>query len=550
MAKITRAIQKIFGSTAGADEIAQFGSLAASAPAFTTSPTVIQALSNYLDGWFGAVLGENSPAIEDMNALFYLITYQLSYLMQTGIAEWNAATTYYIGSVVNDGTGLFLISLTDGNLNNALTDTDNWGVIHQSTSTQLSPTTVGGATAVPTPDARDQDTFVIGNTSAPAGHSSAFIGNFVSVAYSPVLVLYVAVSSGASSTTTGIMTSSDGSTWTARTMPNSVVPTSVVWAQKLNLFVCVAQTATASQAVMTSPDGVTWTAHTAPNAVNWTSLCYSPELGLLVAVAKNGTTSQQIMTSPDGSTWTARTSPSGDQWSSVTWAKEIGLFCAVSGNSARSMVSGDGVNWVQGILTQPAGSTSVAWSPVLGLFCATVNSAGTLASGTMYSFDGIVWVSASDGGSGNIWTCITWAEGLNCFIAGGNDGGSGGGGILLASNDAINWVSGGFIIAGVLQISSIIYIKPLNKLIMPTQDTGTAGGVYSLSPAVPITANPQIAVGTYDGQRKTVIGTDNLNQPLINSGNGVYTRKPIYLGNNVAVNLLWSISLNAWIAAN
>lgn len=125
MAKLTRVLQKIFASTATAGEIGKIGSLAAGTPITTTDPLVMQALSNYLDGWFACILGVNSPAIEDMNALFFLITRQIAYLMQEGVPEWDATTTYFIGSLVNSGGTLF-VSLTDNNIGNALTSTANW----------------------------------------------------------------------------------------------------------------------------------------------------------------------------------------------------------------------------------------------------------------------------------------------------------------------------------------------------------------------------------------------------------------------------------------
>ena len=125
MAKIQRKEAKIFGSTAGVNEIAEFGSFAAASPTFTTDPDVIQALSNYLEGWFGAVVGANSPAIEDMNALCYLYAYQIAYVMQAGVAEWLSTTTYYIGSFANSA-GVLYVSLTDNNTGNAVTDTTNW----------------------------------------------------------------------------------------------------------------------------------------------------------------------------------------------------------------------------------------------------------------------------------------------------------------------------------------------------------------------------------------------------------------------------------------
>lgn len=135
MAKIVRKEAKIFGSAAGALEIGQFGSLAAGAIAYTTDPDDIQALSQYEGGWFDAVVGSNSPAIEDMNALQYLYAYQLAYLMQSGIPEWETNTVYYIGSLATDANGFPYRSITDDNTGNALTDSANWvpfgGIVNQ-----------------------------------------------------------------------------------------------------------------------------------------------------------------------------------------------------------------------------------------------------------------------------------------------------------------------------------------------------------------------------------------------------------------------------------
>ena len=130
MSKLARATQLIFGSNASSAQIAEFGSLAAGTPTTysgtTATPALIQALSNYLTGWFGAVIGSNSPAIEDMNALFFLITFQLAYSFQAGIPEWDASTTYYIGSLVNS-SGTIYVSLQNTNLNNAVTNGAYWG---------------------------------------------------------------------------------------------------------------------------------------------------------------------------------------------------------------------------------------------------------------------------------------------------------------------------------------------------------------------------------------------------------------------------------------
>lgn len=142
MAKIDRKTQKVFASSAPSTEIGKFGSLAAGSPTTSTDPDVIQALSNYLGGWFDAVVGSNSPAIEDMNGLCYLFAYQLAYIFQAGIAEWDSGTTYYIGSLANSA-GKIYVSLVDDNLNNAVTDTTKWR------SSDYAATTVDPAGASP-----------------------------------------------------------------------------------------------------------------------------------------------------------------------------------------------------------------------------------------------------------------------------------------------------------------------------------------------------------------------------------------------------------------
>lgn len=129
MSRLSRFTQLIFGSAAGSNQIAEYGSLAASAPATyngsTISPAIVQTLANYLEGWFGAVIGQNSPAIEDMNALCYLYAFQLAYIFQAGIPEWDSGTTYYTGSLVQS-SGVWYVSLTDTNLNHAVTDSTRW----------------------------------------------------------------------------------------------------------------------------------------------------------------------------------------------------------------------------------------------------------------------------------------------------------------------------------------------------------------------------------------------------------------------------------------
>lgn len=125
MSDLSRKTAVVFGTSAGFHEISEFGSLAASAPAYSTDPATIQSLSQWVDGWFSAVLGDNSPAIEDMNAFCFVIAYQIAYILQKGVGVWDSGTTYYHYGMVKQNGKLF-ISLVDSNLNNPIADKTKW----------------------------------------------------------------------------------------------------------------------------------------------------------------------------------------------------------------------------------------------------------------------------------------------------------------------------------------------------------------------------------------------------------------------------------------
>jgi hypothetical protein len=126
VAKIVRKTAKIFGSNAGVGQIAQFGSLAAGSPTTSTDPAVIQNLAGWTTGWYGAVVGANSPAIEDLNAATYVHSYQIAYMLQQGIPEWDTTTAYFTGSMVSDGAGNVYTAKAPNQGFNPTTTTANW----------------------------------------------------------------------------------------------------------------------------------------------------------------------------------------------------------------------------------------------------------------------------------------------------------------------------------------------------------------------------------------------------------------------------------------
>lgn len=126
MAKVPRKLQKIFSSASSAN--GQFGSFQAGTKILSNDTDVLQALSAWLTGWFTATAGsQNVPTAEELNGVMFTVTQQLAYLLQEGISEYDATTTYFQKSIVKKvGTYQLYGSVTDNNTGNALTDPTNW----------------------------------------------------------------------------------------------------------------------------------------------------------------------------------------------------------------------------------------------------------------------------------------------------------------------------------------------------------------------------------------------------------------------------------------
>ena len=130
MAELLRYTQQIFASSAGNNQLSEYGSFIAAPPGnlysgSTITPAIVQQLGNYLEGLYAATGGAYSPTIQDQNSLFYLLSYQLAYILQSGISEWDAGTTYFTNQYVRSGRNLY-VSLQDNNLNNAVTNNSYW----------------------------------------------------------------------------------------------------------------------------------------------------------------------------------------------------------------------------------------------------------------------------------------------------------------------------------------------------------------------------------------------------------------------------------------
>jgi hypothetical protein len=119
--------------------------------------------------------------------------------------------------------------------------------------------------------------------------------------------LFVAVSE-----TTAAATSTNGSSWTARTL--SFTDAQSVWYGN-GLYVAVGF----SGAIATSPDGITWTNRTSGTTAEL--YCVRYKRGVWLAVGYTGGGASVALTSFDGITWATQTLPGG-----VWYPSKIGVF--------------------------------------------------------------------------------------------------------------------------------------------------------------------------------------------------------------------------------
>lgn len=108
MARLTRVTNKVFGSTASivddptyGPQIGQFGSAKAGTYNATADVATIQGLPAWNNGWIDAVIpNQQYPTLPEMTGFGKVVTYQTGYILQEGVAEWDAGTTYYKNSIV------------------------------------------------------------------------------------------------------------------------------------------------------------------------------------------------------------------------------------------------------------------------------------------------------------------------------------------------------------------------------------------------------------------------------------------------------------------
>ncbi|HNI94881.1 MAG TPA: putative Ig domain-containing protein [Leptospiraceae bacterium] len=310
-----------------------------------------------------------------------------------------------------------------------------------------------------TPTMTGAITGCISSPSLPAGltlNSTTCVISGTPTAFSPVTNYAITVgnSGGSAVASLNLQVTSDGSSWTTRTLPLSRDWQTVAYGNGIFAAITINSTTAA-----TSADGINWTARTLPSSTFWQSITYGN--GIFVVVSANSTSSS--LSSADGINWTAGTLPSNGFWNSVAYGN--GVFATLSSGTASAATSTDGINWttrtlpvsqswtsvtygngqfvavsLNGALTSPDGITwtqrtissinnySVAYGN--GMYVAVT---GTSSNAAASSPDGINWTSRTLPAS-QYWSSVTYGNGI--FVAVGN-----GSTTAAASTDGINWIA-------------------------------------------------------------------------------------------------------------
>ena len=212
-----------------------------------------------------------------------------------------------------------------------------------------------------------------------------------------------------------VLTSTDGMTWTVRTLPAA---NNIFGFQYLNgLYIALGSLG----AVFTSPDTIAWTPRNSGIIVRDTGtglIDLTLGNGRIVAVGIGGLTS----TSTDAINWTPGTIGVTEDLAGVAFA--FGRFHAVSAESGRVFSSSDGVNWT---------STMTATSGLGGIAAGAGRLIGVGLSGvTLTSTNGTTWTPGVVFPSANL-LGVNFIN--NQFVAVGT------GGAIRTSPDGVTWTA-------------------------------------------------------------------------------------------------------------
>ncbi len=253
-------------------------------------------------------------------------------------------------------------------------------------------------------------------------------------AWSPSLGMFCAVGTRGAGNVASVFTSTDGHTWTLRSVAEANQWVSVAWSPALAMFAAVSTGGT--HRVNTSSDGINWSNQTAAAANAWQDICWDTTLALFVAVSNGGT--NRVMTSANGTLWSSASAATAENWSSIATNGSGHLIAAAASASTTSiMTSSNGTAWSSStIISTGWRARSLAYASDLSLFLgwgtrSTQHILRSADNGATWSD----WTSQPIGWNNSDGNQLAWGHELGLAIGTAGSSTS----KILTSTDGISW---------------------------------------------------------------------------------------------------------------
>ena len=253
--------------------------------------------------------------------------------------------------------------------------------------------------------------------------------NYRSVDFSPELGLYVGVAE-ISSTTAGIMSSTNGVTWTARTKPITNTTAGIRWCSAFGLFIV-----NTYQNILTSADAITWVvAHTYSVGVTWASDAYqsmyynTADQGPLWATTLvkefgQGTSNLKVVWTTNGTTFTENDTTTDTFWAdgdgrAIVYSTKQSRYMIVGQSNASRILISSTISSGWSFYTQSVPGSAFRYGlAAVDVFVSPIWNAVTTA-GSAYSTLGTngSWTSSVMPSQSHQYRCIGYSSELNQFF--------------------------------------------------------------------------------------------------------------------------------------
>jgi len=180
-------------------------------------------------------------------------------------------------------------------------------------------------------------------------------------------------------------TSTDDITWTSHAAGLSASFNCEVIFYGGGLWVAMGQNGSTQDLAYTSTNGTTWTARTVPAIAGYERIAYGNSIYVATAGTLWSGSTTTYATSPDGVTWTSRTLPFTSTVGGLVFAN--GKFWMLPSNVGTAIWSStDGINWTSNAISPTIGANrGLAFD---GTIFAAIDNVGTFS----VSADGLNWV--------------------------------------------------------------------------------------------------------------------------------------------------------------